>query len=103
MGLLTEELRDRLPPMHSQEAEDEPWVYACFFLLQTTWRWYVIEGEPLAGDFLFFGFVEGLESEFCQFLLSELEALRGPKDVFVQRQESFIEGKLTDVVPAPDL
>ena len=103
MGLLTDELRSRLPPLHGQEAEDAPWVYASFSLPGTKWKWYVIEGEPQDEDFLFFGLVAGLEDEFGHFLLSELEALRSPLGFAVVRDDAFIEGKLTDVVRAPDL
>ena len=103
MDLLPEELKSRLPPLLSQEAADEPTVYAKYFLPGTRWAWYVIEGEPEDGDFLFFGFVTGLDDEFGQFRLSDLGAVRGPGGETVQRDLSFTEGKLTDVVPAPDL
>jgi DUF2958 family protein len=104
MKLLTDELRARLPPLYSQEAEAEPMVYAKFFLTGTGWTWYVTEGQEQEGDFLFFGFVVGLESEFGYFLLSELESVRSPLGGLpVERDLSFREGKLTDVVPAPDL
>ena len=76
MKLLTDELRARLPPLYSQEAEAEPMVYAKFFMPGTGWTWYVTEGSPQEEDFLFFGFVVGLESEFGYFLLSELESVR---------------------------
>jgi hypothetical protein len=102
MKLLTDELRARLPPLYSQEAEAEPVVHAKFFLPGTGWTWYVTEGSEQEGDFLFFGFVVGLESEFGYFLLSELESVRGPLNLAVERDLSFREGKLTDVVPAPD-
>ena len=59
MKLLTDELRARLPPLYSQEAEAEPMVYAKFFLPGTGWTWYVTEGSPQEEDFLFFGFVVG--------------------------------------------
>jgi len=101
MKLLNDELRARLPPLYSQEAEAEPVVYAKFFL--GSWTWYVTEGSEQEGDFLFFGFVVGLESEFGYFLLSELETVRSPLNLAVERDLSFREGKLTDVVPAPDL
>jgi hypothetical protein len=103
MELLPETLKSRLPPMLSQEAADEPVVCAKYFLPETGWAWYVIEGEEEEGDFLFFGFVTGLDAEFGQFRLSELQGLRGPGGQAVQRDEAFTEGKLTDVVPAPDL
>lgn len=102
MPLLTDELRTRLPPLYSQEAADDPIVYAKFFLPGTRWTWYLIEGEPQGNDFLFFGFVRGQEDEFGYFLLSELESLRNRFVFAVERDESFREGKLTDVVPASD-
>src|ERR1700730_11624429 len=101
MKLLSDELRARLPPLYSQEAESEPMVHAKFFLPGTGWTWYVTEGSQQGEDFLFFGFVVGLESEFGYFLLSELESVRTPLDLAVERDLSFREGKLTDVVPAP--
>jgi Protein of unknown function (DUF2958) len=101
--LLTDELRARLPRLYTQEAAAEPIVYAKFFLPGTGWTWYVTEGSAQENDFLFFGFVVGLESEFGYFALSELEAVRTPLGLRVERDLSFREGKLTDVVPAPDL
>lgn len=103
MPLLTDDLRNRLPPLYSQEAEDEPIVYARFFLPGSRWNWYVMEGGEQGSDFLFFGFVTGHADELGQFLLSELEALRGTLGQSVERDASFTEGRLTDVVPAPDL
>lgn len=101
MQLLNEDLKARLPPLYAQ-AEIEPTVYAKFFMPGTQWTWYVTEGSPHEGDFLFFGFVVGLESEFGYFLLSELESVRNRFGLGVERDLSFREGKLTDVVPAPD-
>jgi hypothetical protein len=100
--LLTEELRSRLPPLYSQEAESDPIVYVKFFLPGTGWTWYVTEGEEQEGDVMFFGFVVGLESEFGYFLLSELESVTTPLGLHVERDLAFRQGRLTDVVPAPD-
>jgi hypothetical protein len=102
MKLLTDELRTRLPLLYSQEAESEPMVYAKFFLPGTGWTWYVLEGSPEGDEFRFFGFVVGLENELGYFLLSELEGVRSPLGLQVERDFSFHEGRLTDVVPAPD-
>ena len=103
MELLTDELRASMPPLYSQEAEADPIVYAKFFLPGTGWTWYITEGEGQDGDFLFFGFVVGLESEFGYFLLSELEEARSPLGLSVERDLYFRQGRFTDVVPAPDL
>ena len=101
--LLPDDLRARLPPLYSQEAEAEPMVYAKFFMPGTQWTWYVTEGEARGEDFLFFGFVCGLEAEFGYFVLSELESVTTPLGLHVERDLTFKEGRLTDVVPAPDL
>jgi len=86
MKLLTDELRARLPPLYSQEAEAEPMVYAKFFMPGTGWTWYVTEGSPQEEDFL----------------LSELESVRSKLGLGVERDLAFHEGRLTEVVPAPD-
>ena len=102
MKLLDDQLRARLPPLYAQEAEAEPRVYAKFFMPGTGWTWYVTEGSEQEGDFLFFGFAVGLESEFGYFLLSELASVRTQLGLQVERDLYFSEGKLTDVAPAPD-
>jgi hypothetical protein len=78
-------------------------VHAKFFMPGTRWTWWVTEGEPRGNDFLFFGFVNGLEDEFGSFCLSELESVTGPLGLHVERDLAFHPGKLTDVVPAPDV
>ena len=102
MKLLTDELRAALPPLYSQEGEADPIVYVKFFLPGTAWTWFVTEGSPQDEDFLFFGFVVGLESEFGYFLLSELESVRTRLGLGVERDLYFRQGRLTTVVPSPD-
>ena len=85
MTLLDDELRKRLPPLYTQEAEAEPMVYARFFMPGTAWTWYVTEGQEEDGDFLFFGYVIGLEKEWGYFALSELESVRGPLRLPLER------------------
>lgn len=102
MKLLSDDLRAKLPRLYAQEHEANPIVYAKFFLPSTGWTWYVTEGGPEGDDYLFFGFVVGLESEWGYFLLSELERVRSPLGLAVERDLSFPEGRLTDSVPSPD-
>ena len=99
--LLDDELRARLPSLHSQEGEMDPVVQARFFLPGTIWTWWVIEGEEQGGDFLFFGFVNGIEDEFGYFCLSELLSAMSRIGVAVERDRTFQPGKLTEVVPPP--
>src|ERR1700691_2202767 len=102
MELLPIDLRSRLPPLHAQEAEGEPMVYARYFLPETASSWYVCEGQPEGEEYLFFGFVTFPDADFHCFLLSGLQALRGPLGQTIERDLAFVEGRLTDVVPAPD-
>ena len=102
MPLLDDQLRGRLPPLYAQEAEPEPMVYAKFYLPGTRWACYVFEGQPEGQDYVFFGFVSGRESEFAEFHLSDLDAMRSLIGQAVQRDLTFSEGRLTDVVPAPE-
>jgi hypothetical protein len=102
MELLPEELKSRLPPIHSQDGEIEPMVHARFSLCGKPLVWYAIEGQPEGEDYVFFGFVLG-PNDFRNFRLSELEAARSPTGQPVERDTRFIAGRLTDVVPAPDL
>lgn len=71
--LLTEELRKALPKLRQQSDVADPIVYAKFFFPASGWTWFVTEGEERGDDFLFFGYVVGLESEFGYFSLRELE------------------------------
>jgi hypothetical protein len=102
MQLLTDELRQRLPPLYSQEAEDNPVVHCKFFTPDSNWTWWATEGSPVGDDFKFFGFVRSFEDEWGYFLLSDLESVRGPLGLPIERDLHFTPGPFTDVVPAPE-
>jgi hypothetical protein len=101
MELLTQDLRERLPPLYSQEKEANPVVYAKFFTPDSNWTWWVTEGSPEGDDFRFFGFVRGHDDEWGYFLLSELDQARGPLGLPIERDLYFTPGRFTDVVPTP--
>ena len=101
MKLLTEELRNALPRLYSQEADPNTVVHCKFFTPDSNWTWWVTEGETDGDDFRFFGYVRGLEDEWGYFLLSELEAARGPLGLPIERDLHFRSGRFTDVVEAP--
>jgi hypothetical protein len=105
MALLTDDLRSRLPPLHAQEAEEEPFIYAKLFLPGTSLSWYVLDGGTAQNEDFVMSclFVGREEHSFGHFTESFLESFRGPNDEVVELDGSFVEGKLTDVVPAPDL
>jgi hypothetical protein len=82
MELLTEELRRTLPPLYATEGVSDPLVVAKFFLPATGWTWYATEFD---GEDVFFGYVVGQYPELGYFSLHELEEVRGPFDLAVER------------------
>lgn len=90
MKLLTKTLAAKIPPLYSSEDDDYKTAVAKFFTPWTYWTWYVVEGEQQNdGDWLFFGRVDGFESEFGYFTLSQLESVRGPAGLRVERDRYF--------------
>jgi hypothetical protein len=85
MQLLPQESREGLPPLYSQEGEADPIAHVKFFTPDAGWTWYATEGSPEGDDFIFFGYVIGLESEWGTFSLSELQSVRGTLGLPVER------------------
>ena len=98
MELLTPELRANLPPLYSQETAADPIVHAKFFTPDSNWTWYVTEGEAEEDDFRFFGYVCGMEEEWGYFVLSELESVRDPLGLPIERDLHFTSGPFSEVM-----
>ena len=98
MKLLTAELRAALPPLYSQEHAADPIVHCKFFTPDSSWTWFVTEGAPEGEEFLFFGYVIGLEEEWGYSALSELEAVRGALGLPIERDLYFTPGPFSEVL-----
>lgn len=84
MKLLTKEIADRLPPLYGQEGQGTDAIAQVkFFTPWTSWTWYVSEYDPV--ERLCFGLVVGHEREFGYFSIDELEAIRGPGGLTIER------------------
>ena len=83
------ELRKTLPPLNSQEGVRDPIVHLKSRTTDSSWIWYVTEGSPEDDDFIFFGFVVGLEEEWGHFSLSELAEASAPWERRVERDPHF--------------
>jgi len=68
-------------------SEDELIVIVKFFTPDANWTWYAVSAskDEESGDVQFFGFVNGLEAELGYFWLSELESVRGPLGLPIER------------------
>lgn len=98
MKLMTKEIAARLPKLRATSGRpaNEVQVVAKFFTPWTHWTWFVTEGEKQEdGDTLFFGYVVGQERELGYFSLSELESIRGPAGLKIERDIHFPSKEVT--------
>jgi len=84
--LLTEEIRNRLPKLGETEGQEDPIVQVKFFTPDAGWTWWAIEFD---GEDLFFGLVQGLYKEFGYFSLKELQSIKGPFGLPIERDLYF--------------
>ncbi len=77
----------QIPAMGSTEHLDDPLVVLKYFTPDSSFSWYVTEYDP--DEQLFFGVVVGHEREFGYFSLDELESIRGPIGLPVERDLHF--------------
>ena len=91
MKLLTKGDLKRLPPLGSQAEVGDPVLFVKFFTPDGGWTWFAAEGSAgeEAGEFVFWGYVIGVESEWGTFALSELESVRGALGLPVERDRYF--------------
>jgi hypothetical protein len=95
MRLLTPELERTLPPLRSTDGVgDRAIARVKFFTPWTCWTWYATEYDP--AERLFFGKVVGLETELGYFSLDELEAIRGPAGLTIERDPNWIPKPLAE-------
>lgn len=69
-----------------------------FFTPDSSWTWYVTEGSQEDDDFIFFGYVVGLEKEWGYFSLSELSEARGPMGLSIERDLYFEAAPFNQVI-----
>jgi hypothetical protein len=70
------ELPKGIPKLYKTERSKDPIVYAAFEHRASGWKWFVTEYDPEDG--LFFGLVEGFETELGYFSIEELEENKIP-------------------------
>lgn len=81
--LVTDEIRSQLPPLGSQDGKGGQAVaHVKFFTPDSSWTWYVLEFD---GEDTFFGLVHGFEKELGYFSLAELQSVRGPLGLPIER------------------
>ena len=89
MELLTEEIKGKLPELYSQEHVKDPIAQIKFFDPYGSFTWFVLEYD---GEDTLFGKVFSHlcpEGELGYFSLSELENVRGPMGLPIERDFYF--------------
>lgn len=88
MKLITKEIEKALlkNPLYSHEGEmTNAKVIVKFFNPWGIGRWFVTEAEKQGDDWLFFGYVQLHENEWGYFRLSELESVKLPFGLKIER------------------
>ena len=86
-NLLDKESRKRLPPLYSGEEQGlDALAQIKFFTPWSNWTWYASEYDEKD---IFFGLVIGFEIELGYFSLSELQQVRSPLGLEIERDLHF--------------
>ena len=101
MKLLTQEIRNKLPKLYEQDDKGgDAIVYVKFFAPDSNpWTWYATEGSQEGDDFMFFGLVHGFEKELGYFSLAELQKVRGPLGLPIERDLYWQPKTLREIAP----
>jgi len=95
MKLLTKEILKKLPKRYSQKNELDPMVICKLFTPWANWTWYCIEYDP--DERVFLAYVEGMDNEIGCVSLDELEAIRGPAGLRIERDRWFAPKRLSEI------
>jgi hypothetical protein len=96
MKLMTNDLARSIPALYSQDGLGlDAIARVKFFCPSSSWTWYVSELDPV--ERTCFGLVVGHERELGYFSLDELEKVRGPMGLKIERDLHFTPCALKDV------
>ena len=97
MKLMTEEIKKKLPKLYEQEDKGgDAIAYVKFFTPSSSWTWYITEFD---GEDMFFGLVDGHEKELGYFSLKELQSVKGPMGLLIERDLYWKPQTLREIAP----
>lgn len=77
----------KVPALHETENRADAHAIIKFFTPDSNWTWYVVETDRDEG--LCFGLVVGMCTELGYFSIEELESVRGPFGLKIERDRFF--------------
>lgn len=98
MKLLTKEILKKIPALYETDGvplEDKV-CHVKFFVPWGSWSWYATEYDP--DERMFFGYVAGSYPEWGYFSLDELESIKGPFGLGIERDLHFGPVKMDKVL-----
>ena len=96
MKLINKKIKNIIPKLHEQDSKGLHTIaYIKFFTPDSNWTWYATEFD---GVDIFFGLVDGLNKELGYFSLSELESVRGPLGLKIERDLYFKPTKIGELM-----
>ena len=97
MKLLPKEIREKLPPLNSQDGKGGKAIaYLKLYTPDSSFTFWATEFD---GKDIFFGLVEGQEKELGYFSLKELEKVRGPLGLPIERDRYWWPKTLAEIAP----
>ena len=97
--LLTKELQALLPALNAQEDVADPIVHAHFFNPSGTGDWWITEGSLDEGDYYMFGLCDLGSPELGYVSINELDSVRGPLGLGIERDLYWTPKPLSEVQP----
>lgn len=91
MKLITKAIENQLlkHPLYSTDGKDEKEVLVKFFNPCGIGTWYVFEAQKIGDDWEFFGLVDLYEKELGYFTLKQLESIKLPFGLTIERDKYF--------------
>ena len=87
-NLISEDLLSNIPDLYETERAINPICQVKLFTPDSQWTWYIIEFSK-EDKSTCYGYIKGFESELGYFSLQELESIKGPLGLAVERDLSF--------------
>jgi len=95
--LIPDEILQIIPPLYSQEnKKGDAIAYVKLFTPDSNFTWYILEIDE--DNDLCFGYVVAHFNEYGYFTLLELESLRGPLNLKVERDIYFKPTKISEII-----
>lgn len=100
MKLLTKEIEKKILPLRATDGkpDNERKIAVKFFNPCGAWTFYAVEGERQGDDFIFYGWVDGVDyPEWGKMSLNEMSAIKLRFGLGIERDRHFDNKRISDI------